>query len=389
MNRRSKIHPINLRVENEGLDYCGICETDLVGGKGLNTCNVMDSCADLREQAPEGTQAAFDMGDVSFDPTHMVMAEFLPTTGASVEEGSFDPSMLRRALQGFLKKNGTTGVQVSTFPAMQDKFFMGLADATAPATRARRHALRKLRHEDKGVEEEDVVKQEEEKVKQRQERRRRRSLFANANFPNTHALRAVFVTTDAAKAEALTSALTDASSEGYQKMDKYVGDFLKTYEGVSIQALDGKLLQNINVPAYASIDFTKAFAQDVGAAAGSQSVRLIDPVNAGMPLSRAVVGKDYEVELAGFPKQTFLSVTLYGRDPTGEKQTAALVKKVLTTDRNGNANFAWTVPVDQTPGDYYLKAGDLTGKVFGMSTSFEVDQKPKRRLVGPSHTVEF
>jgi hypothetical protein len=95
------------------------------------------------------------------------------------------------------------------------------------------------------------------------------------------------------------------------------------------------------------------------------------------------------VELAGFPKQTLLSVTLYGRDPTGEKQTAALVKKVLTTDRMGNANFAWTVPVDQTPGDYYLKAADLTGKVFGMSTSFEVDQKPKRRLVGPSHTVEF
>ena len=382
--------PVTLLIDNEHLDYCGVCETELVGGKGINTCDVEDSCAVLQAGAPAGVQAAFDFGEVAFDRTHIVVAEFLPTTGAEVEEGGLDPEWLRRALQGYFKVNGTSGVHVSTFSGMSDEFLTGLADATAPATRARRRALRRLRQngEGAGVEGTNTEEEDEEEARQRRERRRRTSALANAEYPNTHVLKAVFVTADTAKAQALATALSDKSSEGYQDMDLYVGDYLNAREGVLIQALDGAVLQQFNLPAYASLDFTKAFADEVGSAAGAQSIRLVDPVNLGMPLSRAVVGKEYNVELAGFPQGVLLFVSLYGRDATGDKQTAAVVKRVVTMDKKGGAVFAWTVPKGQADGEYYLKASDVTGKVFGMSTTFEVDQQARRRLVGPWHTVE-
>jgi len=392
LNNHLNEDPVTLQINTEHLDYCGVCETELVGGKGLNTCEVEDSCAVLQAGAPAGAQAAFDFGEVAFDPTHIVVAEFLPTTGAEVEEGGLDPEGLRRALQGYFKVNGTSGIHVSTFSGMSDEFFTGLADATAPATRARRRALRRLRQngEEGGVEGTDMEDEdEEEQTRQRKKLRRRISTLANAEYPNTHALKAVFVTADTAKAQALATALSDKSSEGYQDMDLYVSDYLNAREGVLIQALDGAVLQQFNLPAYASLDFTKAFADEVGSAAGAQSVRLVDPANLGMPLSRAVVGKEYNVELAGFPQEILLSVSLFGRDATGDKQTAAVVKRVVTTDKKGGAAFAWTVPRGQAKGEYYLKASDMTGKVFGLSTIFEVDQQARRRLVGPWHTVDF
>lgn len=44
------------------------------------------------------------------------------------ETENIDPLLFQRALQGFFKVNGTTGIQVSTFSAMPDPFFSDLSD---------------------------------------------------------------------------------------------------------------------------------------------------------------------------------------------------------------------------------------------------------------------
>ena len=170
-------------------------------------------------------------------------------------------------------------------------------------------------------------------------------------------------------------------------MDLFVGDFMDARGGVLVQALDGRVVQQVNVPAYGGLDFTQAFKDEVGTAAGGNSVRLVDATHAGMPLHRAVVNKPYRIELAGFPAFTPLTVSMVGSDATGETQTVAVVKRLVTTDKAGSAAFEWKVPAGQPTGDYYLKASDISGKVFGLSTSFEVAATARRRLVGPSFEV--
>jgi hypothetical protein len=87
-----------------------------------------------------------------------------------------------------------------------------------------------------------------------------------------------------------------------------------------VQALDGSLEQRLTVPAYKSLDFTKAFADQLDAAMampGSNAVRLVDPDNAGVPLARAVTGQQYAVKLGGFPPNAKLTVQLLGERVSG------------------------------------------------------------------------
>lgn len=119
-------------------------------------------------------------------------------------------------------------------------------------------------------------------------------------------------TPEPAKAAALAAALKDPESDSYADMELFVGDALASEAGVLVQALDGSLAQMVTVPAYRSLNFTKAFADQVDAAAGGNAVRLMDAGNAGVPLSRAVTGQKYTVRLANFPPNAKLTVQLLG-----------------------------------------------------------------------------
>lgn len=120
-------------------------------------------------------------------------------------------------------------------------------------------------------------------------------------------------TPDPGKAAALAAALEDPGSDSYADMELFVGDALASEAGVLVQALDASLGQRLTVPAYKSPDFTKAFANEVEAAAGSNSVRLVDAAHAGVPLARAVTGQQYAVKLGGFPPNAKLTVQLLGQ----------------------------------------------------------------------------
>ncbi len=95
---------------------------------------------------------------LAFDPQAIVIADFRPTTAAG---DALDPQAFQRALQGYLKANGTTGFQVTAFaaaPSPDDYTFLP-QDA---ASKERQRALFA-------------------------------SSLANDEFPLTHPIRAVFV----------------------------------------------------------------------------------------------------------------------------------------------------------------------------------------------------
>lgn len=97
------------------------------------------------------------MPQIAFDPQTLVVAEFRPTTAAGEQ---LDPKAFQRALQGYLRANGTTGFQVTAFPALpsHDVYAFLPTDAAAQA-----------------------------------HRRLWDSALANEEFPLTHPIRAVFV----------------------------------------------------------------------------------------------------------------------------------------------------------------------------------------------------
>ena len=69
-----------LTMDSDDVDYCALCGTGVVSGINGAQCDVAESCDALKAVAPVGTEAAFDMGEIQFDPLHLVMAEFNPTT---------------------------------------------------------------------------------------------------------------------------------------------------------------------------------------------------------------------------------------------------------------------------------------------------------------------
>jgi hypothetical protein len=181
--------PATLRVDNSLLDYCGVCETaGEVSGSGMEVCDVEASCQSLQARAPPAAQALFDYDEVracvclslhlsslnlslthhpfshithlqlAFDPLSIVIADFRPTTAAG---HTLDPKAFQRALQGYFRANGTTGFQVTAFPALPspDDYTFLPQDA---ASKERQRALLA-------------------------------SDLANDEFPLTHPIRAVFV----------------------------------------------------------------------------------------------------------------------------------------------------------------------------------------------------
>jgi hypothetical protein len=211
--------------------------------------------------------------------------------------------------------------------------------------------------------------------------------LVDATFPTSTPLKVVFVVNDAEQAQSIKAALEDHESEMYGEMEEWVQDFLFA-DGVKVGALDGGIEKIVSIPAYNTPDFSKAFAKEASSAAGPNSIRLIDGEHFGLPLSHAAAGKTYTVELANFPKGVTLTLLLIGSQEVGgvSKQTATAVSSVKT-DNTGAASVTWEVPADLPLGDYYLKATDATGLIFGMTPTLEVTGAPKRKLWGPHMTL--
>jgi hypothetical protein len=155
-------------------------------------------------------------------------------------------------------------------------------------------------------------------------------------------------------------------------------------DGVSIKALDSKWEKDVFIPAYNSAGFAKAFEKEANAAAGVNSVRLVEEAKEGLPLSHAAYNAEYVVQMANFPKDTELTVQLIGSQLVNgvAKQTATALG-TAKTDKDGVASITWTVPADTPAGSYYLKAVDATGAIFGMSPALDVVGAARRKLYGP------
>ena len=334
-----------LGMDSQDVDYCGFCGEGEVGGESAGECTKFESCKDFEAAAPEGTEAAFHPDELKFDPWHVVMATFNPTT----KEGQkVAPDDFRDAMRSFFIANETNGVSVSAFTEEVDPLFKEmLPTLTGP----------KL------------------------------SGLVSDAFPASTPLKAVFLVNDPAQAQAIQAALDDPTSDEYESMEMFVQDFL-SLDGVDVGALDGAVEKTVSIPAYNTPEFSTAFAKEASSAAGTNSIRLIDGDHSGLPLSHAAAGETYTVLLANFPKNMPLTLQLIGSQEVGgvSKQTATALSSVKT-DKDGLASVTWKVPADQPLGDYYLKAADATGVIFGMTPTLELTGAPKRKLWGPHMTL--
>jgi hypothetical protein len=156
-------------------------------------------------------------------------------------------------------------------------------------------------------------------------------------------------------------------------------------DGVDIKALDSSINKDdkeLFIPAYNSPAFAKAFAEEATAAAGANSVRLVQAGKEGLPLTHAAQGETYTIQMANFPPlATELTVQLIGsQDVAGvAKQTSAALGTVKTD--KGAGSLQWPVKVDA--GTYYIRAVDATGAIFGMSQAIDVVPQARRKLYGP------
>jgi hypothetical protein len=142
-------------------------------------------------------------------------------------------------------------------------------------------------------------------------------------------------------------------------------------DGVNIKGLDSRWEKDIYVPAYNSAAFAKAFEAQASAAAGVNSVRLVEAGRESISLTHAAQGQTYTLQLAHFPKNTELTLQLIGSQLVDgvAKQTAASIGTV-TTDKTSAASLSW--PVNARAGLYYVKAVDAMGGIFGMSLAIDI-----------------
>lgn len=153
-------------------------------------------------------------------------------------------------------------------------------------------------------------------------------------------------------------------------------------DDINVAGLDSTWKKDLYIPAYNSPAFAKAFADEATRAAGTNSVRLVEAGKEGLPLSHAVSGDTYTIQMANFKPATDMTVQLIGSQDVGGvvKQTAEVLGKA-TTDKNGVATIWW--PVTEPTGFYYIRAVDSTGAIFGMSIGFDIVSQARRKLYGP------
>jgi hypothetical protein len=324
-------------MDSDDVDYCALCGEGTVTGIHAAQCDMASSCDALREVAPQGTEAAFHMGEVHFDPLHLVMAEFNPTTP---DGQHIKPHDFRDGLKSFFIGNETIGAKVSVYSNKPDKLFKEFLP-NAPV-----------------------------------------SGLANNAFPKSTPLKAVFLFNDAQQAADLKAALDEPTSDEYENIELFMQDHLSLYD-VSMGSLDGKVDNTISIPAYNSPEFSSAFKKQTNAAAGSNSVRVIDPAHEGLPLMHAVPGETYTVQMANFPPGVVLTVQVIGSQekvqPDGSISAILEVieptlAKSVKTDAKGMATIEWRVPARSPVGIYYIKAVDATGTIFGTSIAVEVEK---------------
>ena len=153
---------------------------------------------------------------------------------------------------------------------------------------------------------------------------------------------------------------------------------------VTISGLDSSHEKDVFIPGYNTPEFAKAFEAEANAAAGANSVRLVEAGKEGLPLSHAAQGATYKIQMANFPAGvTELTATLIGSQLVGgaAKQTAAPLGAAKV--EGGMASIEWTVPRDTPAGSYYIKATDATGAIFGMTPAIDVVAAARRKLYGP------
>ncbi|KAM3569065.1 hypothetical protein VYU27_008826 [Nannochloropsis oceanica] len=320
------------------LDSCSFCGD---GEDVSGFCTKFDSCSAMQEKHPEA-EAAFHPDEIKFDPTHVVIATFNPT---SKEGQKVDAEDFRDAFRSFFLAEGTTGVSVAAYSDEPDELFLEMMP------------------------------------------KRKLSGLTNGEFPISTPLKAAFIVSDLELANSIKAMMEGHTTDEYKKMQGFVIQYMSE-DGVDIGALDGGIEKVISIPAYNSPDFSTAFEKEASAAAGTNSIRLIDGDHTGLPLSHAAAGSTYTVLLANFPKNIPLTLQLLGSQEVGgvSKQTATSLASVKT-DKDGGAKVTWNVPKDQALGDYYLKASDATGLIFGMTPTLEVTAAPKRKLWGPHMTL--
>ena len=135
--------------------------------------------------------------------------------------------------------------------------------------------------------------------------------LVNDAFPKSTPLKAVILFNDPQQAADLKAALDDPTSDEYEHMELFMQDHLSLYD-VSMGSLDGKVDNIISIPAYNTPEWSSAFKEQTDAAAGSNSVRVIDPNHEGLPLNHAVPGETYSVQMANFPPGVTLTVQVIG-----------------------------------------------------------------------------
>ena len=108
-------------IDSDDMTYCGMCggSGSLAGkvvGASADLCDIPSTCDELREIAPDGSDGAFDMKELSFDPWYIVQGSINPAS-----DKALDAAAVRDGLRSFFVAEEMSGVQVTAYPDVPDE----------------------------------------------------------------------------------------------------------------------------------------------------------------------------------------------------------------------------------------------------------------------------
>lgn len=328
LRKQNGSYPDNFWVEKP-LAHCKLCDSGTVEGPASESCTVSESCS----------SGARDRSNQTVDyPEHYILIGRLSLVAAS--EGRVPTAVeTRDAVKAVVGGgNNHTGLKVAVWSSALPSSFLDPTEA--PESEA---ALGSVDY----------------------------SL--------------AFVATSGVEAEAITDAMQGNESHAaplLEALRSHLANSSTPVDGVS-----GSLGKSLQVPSYNQLGSTKGARR--GAGGGSASVAIVQEGHEAVPVASVARRTSYIIQLERFLPSLALQVMLVGMRQTvatGAWAPYTFPLGTVTTDGNGDAELAWDVPVAIALGSYYVRAapkGDdqatPTASMLGMSTAFQVTEKPKRR----------
>lgn len=167
-----------LAMDAPDVEYCGVCgEGTKIVGSAADQCMEFETCDAFRAVAPEGTEAAFDWKELSFDPWYIVQGEMNPAS-----DKALNVDLFRDGLRSFFVANESAGVHVTAYSMAPDALFAEIMPK-----------LPESRH-----------------------------LSVAEGFGVSNPMKVVFLVNDKAQAEAIKDALTNQESEEHDNLLLYL-----------------------------------------------------------------------------------------------------------------------------------------------------------------------